>query len=260
MSTSGRPTFPSTGERIEAVDRRGDLGRGGLALDAHRPDDDAHGKAVGEAVQNVANDRAGRRRHHADNPRQERGLALARRVEQPLLGEFPAPRLKQSHQRADSGEFDRLDHDLVARLAGEGGQPAGRDDLEPLLGLEAHALEGGAPDDGVEPRAGVLQAEIGVARRMGPAIAGNLAAHAHITEPVLDRALERAREFADGDFRRICRARVRFGHRLTMPEAAGRRQHAERQGEPLWRAPPKPLMKRPARPEPPPCSRRDVGL
>ena len=67
-------------------------------------------------------------------------FALARRVEQPLLGEFPAPRLEQRHQRADSGELERIDHDLVGRLAGEGGQSPGRNDLEPLLGLEPHAL------------------------------------------------------------------------------------------------------------------------
>ena len=221
ISTSGRIARPVDGQRVEAVDRRGDLGRGGLALDAHRPDDHPDGKAVGEAMQNVANDGAGRRGHHADHSRQERGLALARGVEQPLLGEFPAPRLEQRHQRADSGELERFDHDLVARLAGEGGQSAGRDDLEPLLGLEPHALERGAPDDGVEPGIGVLEAEIGVAGRMGPAKAGNLAPDAHIAEPVLDRALERARQFADGDFGRIGRARVRFGHRLIMPDPAG---------------------------------------
>ena len=140
ISTSGRATLPSSGQRIEAVDRRDDFGRRGLALNAHRPDDDADGKAVGEAMQNVANDGAGRRGHHADHSRQERDFALARGVEQPLLGEFPAPRLEQRHQRADSGEFERIDHDLVGRLAGEGGQSPGRNDLEPLLGLEPHAL------------------------------------------------------------------------------------------------------------------------
>ena len=139
--------------------------------------------------------------------RQERRLALARGVEQPLLGEFPAPRLEERHQRADPGELERFDHDLVGRLAGEGGQSPGRDDFEPLLGLEPHALERGAPNDGVEPRVGVLQAKIGVARRLAAAVAGNLAPDAHIAEPVFDGALERVREFADGDFGRIGGAR-----------------------------------------------------
>ena len=209
---------PVRRQRIEAVDRRRDLGRGGLSLHAHRPDDDPNREAVGETVQNVANDGAGRRRHDADDFRQERNLALARGVEQPLRGEFPAPRLEQRHQRADAGELERLDHDLVARFAREGRQSAGRDDFEPLLRLDAHPLERAAPNDGVEPRVGVLEAEIGVARGMRPAIAGNLAPDAHVAEPVLDGAFERARQFADGDFGRIGRARVRLGHRRTMPD------------------------------------------
>ena len=83
-------------------------------MHAHRPDDDPDREAVGEAVQNVANDGAGRRRHDADHFRQERNLALARGVEQPFLGEFLAPRLEERHQRAEAGELERLDHDLVA--------------------------------------------------------------------------------------------------------------------------------------------------
>ena len=197
-------------------------------------------------MQNVANDGAGRRGHHADDSRQERRLALARGVEQPLLGEFPAPRLEQRHQRADSGELERLDHDLVGRLAGEGGQSPGRDDFEPLLGLEPHALKRGAPNDGVEPRVGVLQAKIGVAGGMAAAIAGNLAPDAHIAEPVLDRALERARQFADGDFGRIGGARVRLCHRLIMPDPAGEATRPARWPLWLWLLA-KPRMKRPAR-------------
>ncbi len=126
------------------------------------------------------------------------------------------------------GELERFDHDLVSGFAGEGGQPSGRDDLEPLLGLEPHPLEGGAPDDGVEPRARVLEAEIGVARGMGSAIAGNLAPDAHKAEPVLDRALERVRQFADGDLGRVGAARVRVCHRRTMPDPAARGHNAPR--------------------------------
>ena len=210
------------GKRIEPVDRRRDLGRGGLTLHPDRPDDDPNREPVGETMQDVANDGAGRRGHHADDLRQERDLALARGVEQPLFGKFLPPRLEQRHQRADSGELERLDHDLVARFARKGGEFADRDDLEPLLGLEPHALEGGAPDDGVETRIGVLEAEIGVAGRMGAAEAGYLAPDPHVAEPILDGALERAREFADGNLGRIGCARVRFGHRPIMPDPAGR--------------------------------------
>ncbi len=173
-------------------------------------------------MQNVADDRAGRRRHHADDPRQERDLALARGVEQPLRGELLAARLEERHQRADAGKLELLDDDLVARLARKGGELSGRDDFDALLGLYLHADEGGAPDDGVEAGALVLQAEVGVTGGVRPAIAGNLAPHPHIAEPVLDRALERVREFADGDFGRVARAGRRLGHRRTMPEGGGR--------------------------------------
>ena len=146
ISTSGRGARPPAAQRIEAVDRRGDFGRRRLALHPHRPHDDVDRESVGEPVQNVADDRAGRRRHHADHPRQERNLALARGVEQPLRGELLSPRLEERHQRADAGELQLLDDDLVARLAGKGGELSGRDDFDALLGLDLHADEGGAPD------------------------------------------------------------------------------------------------------------------
>ena len=209
------------GERVEPVDRRRHLGRRGLPLHPHRPHQDPNRETVGKPMQNVADDRAGRRGDDADDLGQERNLALAGLVEQALFGQLLAPRLEQRHQRADPGEFELLDHDLVARLAGKCRQPPGRDDFETFLGLDLHAGERGAPDDRVEPRAGVLQAEIGMAGRMRTAVAGDFAAHAHIAEPVLDRALERVRQLADGDFGRVARANVRFGHRRTMPDRAG---------------------------------------
>ena len=212
-------------------------------------------------MQNVANDGAGRRGHHAHHSRQERDFALARGVEQPFLGELPAPRLEQRHQRADAGELERLDHDLVGRLAGKGGQSAGRDDFEPLLGLEPHALKRGAPNDGVEPRVGVLQAKIGVAGGMAAAIAGNLAPDAHIAEPVLDRALERVRQFADGDFGRIGAARASASAIASLCPIRPAKPHAARRPEPLASCAAKPRMKRPARLcGRTPCSRRDVGF
>ena len=220
------------GKRVEAVDRRCDLGRGGLSLHPDRPDDDPDREPVGESVEDVANDGAGRRRHHADDHRQERDFALARGVEQPFRGEFLAPRLEQRHQRPDAGKLQRLDDDLVARFTRESGQFPGRDDLEPFFGLDPQPLKGGAPDDGVEARVGVLEAEIGVAGGMGPAIAGDLAPDAHVAEPVLDGALERAREFADGDLGRIGCARVRFGHRPIMPDPAGRSHKRKRSPRP----------------------------
>ena len=159
-------------------------------------------------------------------------LRLRARVEQALLGELPAPRLEQRHQRADARGLDRLDDDLVGRLAGKGRESAGRDDFEPLLRLDPHALERAAPDDGVEPRVGVLEGEIRVARGMRSAIAGDLAAHPDVAEAVFERALERVRKFADGDFGRVGRARVRLGHRPTMPDAPCEAMRAGRYGAP----------------------------
>ena len=71
--------------------------------------------------------------------RQERQQLLARLVEQAFGGELLLALLEQRHQRADAGGLQRLDHDLVVRAAGIGGEPAGDDDLQPLLGLDPQA-------------------------------------------------------------------------------------------------------------------------
>src|SRR5271165_3725245 len=52
---------------------------------------------------------------------------------------------------------------------------------------------------------------------MRSAIAGNLAAHPYIAEPVLDGALERVRQLADGDFGRVACAKIGLGHGRIMP-------------------------------------------
>ncbi len=65
--------------------------------------------------------------------RQERQQLLARGVEQAFGGELLLALLDQRHQRAEAGRLERLDHDLVFRLARIGGEPAGDDDLEPFL-------------------------------------------------------------------------------------------------------------------------------
>jgi len=65
-----------------------------------------------------------------------------------------------------------------------------------LLGPEFQATHDAFPDHRLQPGAVVLQREIGVAGGMRPAIAGNLAAHAHMAEGFLHRALQRAGNFA----------------------------------------------------------------
>lgn len=47
--------------------------------------------------------------------------------------------IQQLHQRAEARQLQPLDDELIFRLAGEGGEAAGRDDLQPLLRHEAEA-------------------------------------------------------------------------------------------------------------------------
>ena len=111
-------------------------------------------------------------------------------IEQPFRREAFTPLLELRQERAGAGGLDRVDHDLVGRLAGIGRDLAGRDDLHALFGLELHAPERALPDHGVEAGILVLQAEIGVPRRVRAAIARDFTAHAHIAERILDGALQ----------------------------------------------------------------------
>ena len=86
-------------------------------------------------MQDIANDSAGRRRHHADHLRQIRQELLARFVEQAFGGELFLALLEQRHQRADAGGLERFNDDLVFGAAGKGRQPAGGDDFQPSSGL-----------------------------------------------------------------------------------------------------------------------------
>ena len=113
MMRSGRGIAPDPRQRVEAADRGGDLVRRAVALHAHRPDQHAARKAVGEAMQDVADDGAGRRGDDADHRGQERQQLLARLVEQALGGELLLALLEQRHQRAEPGRLQRLDDDLV---------------------------------------------------------------------------------------------------------------------------------------------------
>ena len=96
---SGSALKPAMAAATSAADR--------LALHPHRPDQHMARKAVGEAVQDVADDGAGRRGDDADHARQKRERALARLVEQALGGEPAAALLEQRHERADAGGLDR---------------------------------------------------------------------------------------------------------------------------------------------------------
>ena len=147
-------------QRVEAADRGGDLLGRAVALHLDRPDDDVAREAVGEAMQDVADHRAGRRGDDADHLGQERQELLARLVEQAFGGELPLALLEQRHQRAEAGGLQRLDDDLVARAVRIGGELAGDDDLHALFGLHPHAGEGHLPDHAVDLGALVLEREI----------------------------------------------------------------------------------------------------
>jgi hypothetical protein len=106
---------------------------------------------------------------------------------------------QQRHQSAGARRFEIVDYDLVVGLSGIGGELAGGDHLHPLFGTEFQPAHRAFPHHGVEPRAVVLQREIGMAGGMRSAIAGNLAAYPHVAEDVLDRALQRAGNLAHRD-------------------------------------------------------------
>ena len=191
---------PGLGQGIEATDRSGNLRRARLALHAHRPDQNATGKAVRDAVEDIADDGAGGRGHHADHVRQIGDELLARVVEQALSGELAATLLQQGHEGAHTRGLHRFDDDLVGRLARKGCQLAGRDDLKPLFGADAHSRIAALPDNRVDLGLLVFEGEIAVAGGMRTPPARNLAADLHIAEAVLDGALERIRKFADRHF------------------------------------------------------------
>ena len=131
ISRSGRGL-----DRGKAADRRGDLRRRALALHRHRPQDHMRRAAILEPVEDVADHRAGRRGDDADDPRQERQLALALGREQAFGGERLAAFFEQREQRALARELHPLDDDLVFGAPRIGGELAGRDDLGAVLGPE----------------------------------------------------------------------------------------------------------------------------
>src|SRR5690606_330034 len=89
--------------------------------------------------------------------------------------------------------------ELVFRLAGEGGEPAGGDNHHPLLGLHAEPCGLALPGDGGDDRAVVLEVEVEMPRG-GPRDAADLAAHPDMAELALDDAPDRARKLGDGEF------------------------------------------------------------
>ena len=152
-------------DRVEAADRRRDLLGRAVALHTHRPDQHMAREAVGQAVEDVADDGPGRRGDDADHRGEERKEMLPRLVEQAFGGELLLALLEERHQRPEACRLQRLDDDLVGRAARIGGQPPGGDDLKPSSGLMRMRGEGASPHHRIDLRAVVLESEIGVAPR-----------------------------------------------------------------------------------------------
>jgi len=110
--------------------------------------------------------------------------------------------VEQRHQCALAGQLHPLDHQLIFRSAGVGGELAGGDDLGPVLGPECQAGRAATPQHPVDAGVGVLQRQVAMARGMALP-PRNLAAHADMAERALDRALERARNLADRERGRV---------------------------------------------------------
>jgi hypothetical protein len=161
-------------------------------------------KAIRQAVQDIADDGAGGRSHHADDLRQIGNLLLAVIVEQALGGQLLAAFFQQRHQRAGAGGLHAVDDDLVLGLAGKRGDAPGDDDLEALFGLDLQPSRLALPDHAGQHRAVVLEVKIDMAR-CRPGHPAQFAAHPNVAKGVLQRPLERAGDLGDRVFRHIRR-------------------------------------------------------
>ena len=98
---------------------------------------------------------------------------------------------------AGPGGRDILDHDLIARLAAEGGEATGGDHLHPLLGLDGETGGNALPDHAVQDRFVILQVEIDMARA-GARHAADLAPDADMAELALDHPLDGVGNLGNG--------------------------------------------------------------
>ncbi len=178
------------------------------------------GKPIREPVQDVANDSARGRRHDADHLGQVGQELLARGVEQPLRRETPLALLELREQRADARRLKRLDDELILGLAGIGRDLAGGDHFHAHFGLEAHARSGHPPHDPGEAGLLVLQVHVDMAGAMHLHRA-KLRADADMAVGVLQRAPQRAGEFADRPFRGI--HECCFAHSASIKRDSHRR-------------------------------------
>ena len=105
-------------EALQGIDH---LRRRRIALDDDRPDDDAARPTVADAMQDVADDRAGRRGDDADDLWREGQGPLACRIEQTFTVQLLLQPFKLRQKRADAGDLHLLDDDLILRRCRKGG-------------------------------------------------------------------------------------------------------------------------------------------
>ncbi len=168
------------------------------ALHRHRVDEHRDGgKATCEHAEDVSERRPRGRGHDADAPRQPRNVALARLVEQALLGEALLERLEGAAQRAGARLFEKLHDQLeIAALRVKADAPVG-EHLHAVLGGEVDAPVVHAEHGAAHLAAVVLEGEINVAGAR-PREIGDLALDPDTGKAVLEQRARLQVELGDG--------------------------------------------------------------
>src|SRR5262249_8322860 len=122
---------------VHRVDRRGDLARGGVALNGHRKNTDMRRiETASDHVENIAKRRAVDRRDDADTSRQKRQLSFSRDVEKSLGFEFFLHLLETKLQRAETLGLHALDIKLVLTALRINRNPSVSQHFQAVLGLK----------------------------------------------------------------------------------------------------------------------------
>ena len=138
------------GQRVEALNGVGNFCCTGFALDADGPHQNMTREAIGQAMQNIADNGTGWRSDHADDGRQKRQELFARVREQAFGGEPLTALLQLREQSADTGGLKRFNHDLIARFTCKGRDLAGGYDFHAIFGAKFDAAEHALPHHGID--------------------------------------------------------------------------------------------------------------
>ena len=107
-------------------------------------------RAAPQHLQDVAQRRAVERRDDPDAPRQRRQRTLPRRIEEPFGLQALLQLLERELQGAQAVRLHVLADDLVLALRLVHAQPAARDDVQAVLGLEPQVAHRRAEHDGLD--------------------------------------------------------------------------------------------------------------